>query len=96
MNFVNEWIEPDFSEIEELQKDKKVEFESKKVEDEVIRARFDNNEITFNEKLAALGLSTVQDGNYRKSELPQSIQPLAEKIGIMEDPRDFRDVLAEC
>lgn len=94
LNYLNEWIEPDFSGIEELQKDKKVEFESKKVEDEVIRARFDNNEITFNEKLAALGLSTVQDGNYRKSELPQSIQPLAEKIGIG-GTGAFRDVLSD-
>lgn len=90
----NEWIEPDFSNIEELQKDKKTEFEAAKVEDEVIRARFDNNEITFNEKLAALGLQPISNADYRKSELPQTIQPLAEKIGIG-GTGAFRDILSD-
>lgn len=69
ITILNEWIEPDFSEVAAMQKDKKTEAEAQKIEDEMIRARYDNNEITLNDKLTAMGLQPMADGNKYKKDI---------------------------
>jgi HK97 family phage portal protein len=78
----NEKIVPCFDDIEALQADKKAEAESMKVVDESLRLRYDNDEITLNEKLGAMGLPPEQNGNLKKSEIPVSQQILATRLGV--------------
>jgi hypothetical protein len=81
LNNNSEALKPDYSEVECLQADKKLLTEIEKLSDETIRARFDNNEITLNEKLIAQSLQPVENGNYLKRDLGEEQITLSEKIG---------------
>lgn len=79
---VGEKIIPDYSDIEALQEDAKLKADTEKATDEVVRARYQNNEITLNEKLAAQGLNPKPDGNKYISEMSVESEPLAIKLGV--------------
>ena len=66
---INEKIKSCFDDINELKEDEKVQAEAQKIKDENARARYDNDEITLNEKLISMGLNPVANGDKRKSEL---------------------------
>lgn len=62
----NEYFEVDYSEIEELQQDKKLQAESQKIQDDIWINRYNNNLVTMNQTLEGMELPKVADGdNYK-------------------------------
>jgi phage portal protein BeeE len=55
---------------------------------------YNDNAITLNQYLELIELPTITNGDFRKSEMPQIIAPLAEKIGIG-GTGAFRDILSD-
>lgn len=78
----NEYLVADYSGIEALQEDLKLKADTEKSIDDVNRLRYDNNEITLNEKLEAMGLSPVPGGDMLKSDIPISQETLSQKLGV--------------
>jgi hypothetical protein len=73
---IGERIVADYSEIESLQGDKKLEAETNNAINDLYKNLWDNNLCTRNEWLEALGLQRVanEDYNKRKNELPNETQ----------------------
>lgn len=72
LNKVGEMLIADYSQVECLQADKKLEAETNNAINDLYKNLWDNNLCTRNEWLTALGLTTVADADYnkRKNELP--------------------------
>jgi hypothetical protein len=66
LNFVNEWIEPDFSEIEELQKDRLQNASALKVESEYLTTMLDKKLITKNDFLDNMGFQKNSDPSFNE------------------------------
>lgn len=66
LNFVNEWIEPDFSEIEELQKDRLQNASALKVESEYLTTMLDKKLITKNDFLENMGFQKNSDPSFNE------------------------------
>lgn len=77
-----ERIKPCFEDIEVLQPDKKLQADTNKSNDEVQKQRYNDNLITLNEWLAAVGLMPVAGGDRKKSEMPTEQRPIASDIGV--------------
>jgi hypothetical protein len=72
---IGEALRPDYSEIECLQADKKLQAETNKINDEVWINRYNNNLCTLNQMLSALGMPEQTDGNKYKKEIETSEEP---------------------
>jgi hypothetical protein len=79
---LNQEIEVCWDEVEALKEDGKAVADAQKAQDELARARYDANEITLNDKLGSMGLPEVANGNSYKSDIPTSMETLAQKIGV--------------
>jgi hypothetical protein len=77
---INQEIKADWSSIECLRGDKKLEAETKKVNDELWKGRYEGNLITLNEYLTAIGLPTMANGNMYSRDNKDI--PLAVRIGV--------------
>lgn len=66
LNFVNEWIEPDFSDIEELQKDRLQNASALKVESEYLTTMLDKKLITKNDFLENMGFQKNSDPSFNE------------------------------
>lgn len=77
---INERLVADWSGIESLQSDRKLEAETIKLNDEVWKLRYENNLITLNDYLNAIGLPNLPNGNTFARDNKST--PLAVLIGV--------------
>jgi hypothetical protein len=75
-----EALRPDYSGIESLMADKKIEAETTKISDDIWKGRYESNLITLNEYLTALGLPLIANGNLYARDNKDI--PLAVRIGV--------------
>ena len=77
LNFVNEWIEPDFSEIEELQKDRIQNATALKTDSEYLSTMLDKKLITKNDFLENMGFPKNSDPSFNEiSETKEVVEPI--------------------
>lgn len=76
LNFVNEWLEPDFSNIEELQKDRLQNASALKVESEYLTTMLDKKLITKNDFLENMGFQKNSDPAFNEITESQQSEPV--------------------
>jgi len=87
LNYLNEWIEPDFSGIEELQKDRMQNATALKADSEYLSTMLDKKLITKNDFLENMGFPKNSDPSFNEitetKEVVEPINPIQDGDGII-------------
>jgi phage portal protein BeeE len=82
INYSNEWIEPDFSDVEELQKDRQMNAAALKSESEYLSTMIDKKLITKNDFLERMGFQKNNDPAFNTIDQPKEEKEIVEPIII--------------